>query len=328
MALPHALLWATLLTGLLVPALADAFRSVSIGSPVPVLSLEDLEGKPVSVPDAGRFTVIVFWRPGQRFSEDALTDLAGVVRALEARRVAVVAVAEAGADPERSRALARTLPLRFLRDREGRAGEAFGIIVFPSTAVVGPDGRLRYYLPSRNTNYRILIEAHVQRTLGEISEEELGARLSRVGEVYGATAELVQATYKRGVTFVQEKRYDEAAAALSQALGLAPDLLEGHLQLGYVLLELGDPAQALKQFELVLAKNPASPGARVGRGIARLRHGQTDEGIRLLEEAVVLNPEPVRGHYELGRAYEARGDLERAIHHYRWAYLKLLQGRK
>jgi len=86
---------------------------------------------------------------------------------------------------------------------------------------------------------------------------------------------------------------------------------DARLALGNVRLEQGRPADALGEFEALIARNPSLPGARVGRGIARLRLGQTAEGIRLLEEAIELNPEPVRAHYELARAYEAAGDVAR-----------------
>ncbi|MFQ5897589.1 MAG: tetratricopeptide repeat protein [Candidatus Methylomirabilia bacterium] len=328
MLLARTISWTLLLIAVVTPLRADAFRYVSVGDPAPLLTLEDLQGRSVKVPQPGRVTVVIFWRPGQRFSEEALKGLAGLKEAMEPRGVEMMAVAEAGSNPHESRILAKRLSLRFLLDPQSRAAQAYGIIVYPSTAVVGPGGRLRYYLPSRNVNYRTLIEGHLLRALGEISEKELAERLSRAGEVYGQTAEAAQAEYQRGVRLARQKRYDDAAVALAKVVSVRPGFLEAHLQLGYALLELGEPAQALQEFEFVLRKNPVSPGARVGRGIAHLRLGRTDEGIRLLQEAVVLNPEPVRGHYELGRAYEAKGEWSRAIEQYRWAYRKLLQGRK
>lgn len=307
-----------------LPRPALGFRNVTIGGPMPAVTLDGADGKAVTLPLPGRVTVLIFSRPGQTFSGEALADLAALSPALSGKGVAIVALTEAGSEPPR----AAGLPFPVLTDKGRQGWDTLGVIVMPSTAIVDAKGVLRAYVPSRNSNYRILVEAHTLRALGEISDAELTARLARAGETYGQNAEAAQAAYKRGTALAQEKRWEDAARALAEALALRPDLIEAHLQLGYVWLEMNDPAQARREFELVLTKNPSSPGARVGIGIARIRLGQVDEGIRLLEEAVVLNPEPVRGHYELGRAYEARGDRARAVSHYRWAFLKLLQGRK
>lgn len=325
---PRRLAATLLAAALLLPAGASAFRYVAVGSAAPALAVEEVQGVPGKVPAPGRLTVLVFWRPGQRLSEDALADLVRLAPALAARSVDIVAVMESGADRAHSQARAARLPLRFVLDRDGRLAEAYGVIVFPSTAVIGTDGRLRSYVPSRTPDYRDLIDAHVLHARGEISDQELGKRAGRLGEPPATAGDAAHAAFTRGMALVQQGRPAEARAELAEAVRRAPAHLEGQLQLAYVELELGEPAEALRRFELVLARNPASPAARVGQGIARLRLGHTDEGIRLIEEAAVLNPEPVRGHWELARAYEARGELARAIEQYRWAYQKLLQGRK
>lgn len=312
---------AAVLVVLALPGTGLAFRNVSVGSPVPALTLDAGEGKRVAVPASGRVTVIVFWRPGQAFSTEALADLTAIWPALSAKSVSAIAVAESGAPAAR-------FPFASVPDRDRQASDAFGVIVFPSTAVVDARGVLRAYVPSRGQNYRGIVEAHVERALGELGEAALTERLTRLGEVYGQDAAAAQAALKRGTELLGERKLEEAEGELAKALALRPDLAEAHLQLAYTRLEMNEPRTALREFEAVLARNAHSPGARVGIGIARIRLGQVDEGIRQLEEAVVLNPEPVRGHYELGRAYEARGDTARAVYHYRWAFLKLLQGRK
>ncbi len=307
------------------PAPAAAFRNVRPGDVSPALSLADADGRPAQIPVAQRVTVLVFWRPGQQLSEDALTDLGALRRGLAGRRVDFIAVAEAGGDGAAARARTGAFGLPAVVDRGARATEAWGVIVYPSTAVIGADGRLVYYLPSRTGGYRSLVESHVLRALGEISAQDLLARASGAGEPDATVAERARVAHARGVALAGQAQWKEAAAAFAEALALTPDLADARLQLGYARLELGDPDGALNDFATL---SPASAAVRVGIGIARLRLGQTDTGIRLLEDAVVLNPEPVRAHWELGRAYEARGDHGRALEHYRWAYLKLRQGRK
>jgi tetratricopeptide (TPR) repeat protein len=320
---------ATLILGvLLAPVPASAFRYVEPGALAPALELVDLEGRRATVPSAGRPGVIVFWRPGQQLSDAALADLGALAEALAGRGVDFVAVAENGTGLEQSQPRASRLPLRFLLDRQARAGEAWGIIVYPSTAVVGADGRLLYYLPGHLAGYRSLVEAHVLRARGEISAEELRVRVAGAGDTNGSAARRADAAYRKGIAAAAAGRVEEAVAALAEALELAPDRVDMRLELGWARLEQGRPADALREFRAVLARSPESPAARMGVGIARLRLGEMDEGIRLLEEAVRLNPDPVRGHRELARAYEARGDVARAIEHYRWAYRKLVQGRK
>ncbi|MBI3637022.1 MAG: tetratricopeptide repeat protein [Candidatus Rokubacteria bacterium] len=313
----------TIVLALGTPASAAAFRNVAIGAPAPALALE-AGGAPVAVPASGRVTVVLFWRSGQAFSEEAMADLSTLAPALTRKGVVVVAIAEIDADATPS----GRLPRGAIVDRNRQAADAFGVIVFPSTAVIDARGALRAYVPSRRAGYRAIVEAHVLHALGEIPETDLARRLGEVGEIHGRNAEAAEAAFKRGTSAAAERRHEEAAIEFARAIALQPDLVNAHLQLGYVRLETNEPQQALKEFEFVLGASPGSPGARVGLGIVRIRLGQVDEGIRLIEDAVLLNPEPVRGHYELARAYEARGDVKRAVYHYRWAFLKLLQGRK
>jgi tetratricopeptide (TPR) repeat protein len=312
-------------TMLLAAAPAHAFRYVELGASAPSLSLPGIDGGPITTPAADRLTLVTFWRPGQRLSEDAVTDLIALRRQLGSA-VEIVAIAESGTAAESLRTHPAAAPLRLAVDHDGRAAERWGVIVFPSTALVA-SGRLVYYLPSRPDGYRGLLAARIAHARHEIDDATLSARLETVAAGEGSTGERAQAAYRRGVAFAAERRWQAAADAFGEALALAPDHVEARTQLGYMRLEQAQPAEALREFEQVLERTP-SPAARVGAGIARLRLGGTDEGIRALEEAVVLNPEPVRGHWELARAYEARGDLDRALDHYRWAYRKLLQGRK
>ncbi|MDH3444246.1 MAG: tetratricopeptide repeat protein, partial [Deltaproteobacteria bacterium] len=100
------------------------------------------------------------------------------------------------------------------------------------------------------------------------------------------------------------------------------------LALGFAYLDLQEPKAAQEEFELVLKRHNTSPAARMGLGISAVRLGDLDKGIAMLEDAVQINPDPVQGYYELGRAYEKKGNLKEALHAYKWAVRKLLQGRR
>jgi tetratricopeptide (TPR) repeat protein len=303
-----------------------AFRAVAVGDRVPVLAVSDARGATATVPPPG-LTVVLFWRAGQTLSEDALRDLTGSAARLAAKRVGVIAIADKDTSVDRVRS-AKSGSLRTLHDADGRAAQAWGVIVMPSTALVDETGRLVWYLPSRTAEYARLVDAHVAHARREINDAELARRVQGTGETVGTTAERGIAAYKRGVVLADARRWDDAARALTDAIAADPSHLDAALRLGWVELERGRPREAQARFGDVLAREPAHPGARLGRAIATLRAGQVEDGIELLEEAVRLNPEPVRGHWELGRAYEARGDAASALEHYRWAYLKLLQGRR
>lgn len=306
------------------PPAVEGFRNVSPGTRLPPLTLgARADSVTVTVPAPGRAAVVLFWRPGNRLCDAALADLVALAPAFGGHRVDVVAVAEPG-----SRRLPERVPFAVALDHARGAADVLGVVVYPSTAVVGADGRLVAYVPLHNPSYRAIVEAYVQRATGRITDAELTAWLAAHGVGHGHEADAAREAYARGAAAVGERRFADAAEAFEQALALSPEGDDARLRLAWVRLETGDARAALAAFDAVLARTPGAPGARIGAGLARLALGQTDAGMRLLEQALVLNPEPVRAHYALGRAYESRGDAVRAVEHFRSALLKLLQGRR
>jgi len=82
---------------------------------------------------------------------------------------------------------------------------------------------------------------------------------------------------------------------------------------GYQQLTAGDLPAALASFEAALELNPRGAAARTGKGIVLARRGELELAEKVLREALVLNPDPTRTHYELGRIYQQQGDYQRAI---------------
>ncbi|MFQ5849879.1 MAG: tetratricopeptide repeat protein [Candidatus Binatia bacterium] len=325
-----AFLCITLFLFLFSPFRSHAFRSVLVGGTAPLVSVKTLEGKEVNLSFGQRLAVLIFWREDQSFSLAALRDLEQIRKEFSGKGVGIFAIVEGGASPASVEKTLGTLRISYpvYMDSDHKAEEKYGVIVFPSTGIIGPGGRLKFYLPSRNSNYQEIVRGRLRVELGLTKESEFEQRMEQIGERMGDERFKANEHLKIGLRLSRQGKAGEAIQELRQALGLDPDLTDAHLALGYAYLDTGEIARAQKEFEKVLQRHPLSPSAKVGVGISEVRSGRLDKGIGILKKAVGLNPDPVRGYYELGKAYEQKGDLKQALHAYKWAVRKLLQGRR
>ena len=75
-----------------------------------------------------------------------------------------------------------------------------------------------------------------------------------------------------------------------------------HCHLGSVLLRLGNPDEALKEFDLALQFNIANVDAFAARGEIRLTQGNIKEAVADLGKAIELDPEGKRSSTRRARA--------------------------
>ena len=134
---------------------------------------------------------------------------------------------------------------------------------------------------------------------------------------------------------VQQSAAQSSQASLDEAINLArqkitadPSSVQEQVSLGFLLLKKGALAEAQKVFDDALALNNSYRDALTGKGIVLARMGKDKEAEVLLQKALVLNPNPVRTHYELGFLYEKRGDYTSAVAEYKKGIEKYQQGRK
>ena len=304
----------------------DSLHRIRVGEQLPEFSLTSLDGAALeSDTYRGRTLVLVYLSAEQRNSERAAADALRVVKHYADEPLELLLVSADLGHEKYFRTLfgeaQPPAPLAF--DGGHELYSKLGLIVFPSTLVVGADGTLKHVILTRRSDYPHLLDAYIGHALGRLSSEVLEQRI-------------VAPTLSRSSPKTMAQRHREAARLLRnselntgaeqellRAVELDPESTPIRIDLADLYIHLGrvDDADAL--LGAILAADPEHRGARLLLGILRFSTGQLDEAERILLDALVLNPDPERTHYYLGRVYEARGEQAQAIVHYRHALDRL-----
>jgi tetratricopeptide (TPR) repeat protein len=105
-----------------------------------------------------------------------------------------------------------------------------------------------------------------------------------------------------------------ARHAALRSLELAPDLVEGHLALGYVLTSYDwNWAAADMEFQRALALDPDNPDVLRALANHAVAMGRQDEAVELARRAVALDPLSVVARRQYGRYCAAAGRLDEAV---------------
>jgi Tfp pilus assembly protein PilF/peroxiredoxin len=311
----------------LAPARGDELRNLKRGEPIPTYHLPTIDE--TAVDDAsmkGSVVVMVFLSAEQRSSELAALDARDVVIALKDPSVKLVHVT---ADVVQKAYFERfrkdrgiEVPLVFDADRTLYA--RLGLIVFPTTIIVDTQGRLADVISLHGPEYKQILDARVQHTMGKLTDEQLAERLKARASVDSSPKSLASA-HRSAARFLREKGQNEAARAeLAKALEQDPSNSDILLDLADLDMLGGDLDAAEKMLATVLEQQPDNRRAKQLRGIALYKRGKFDEAEAVLLDALVLNPDPTRVHYFLGRIYENKAQPAKAAEHYREALKKFL----
>ena len=164
-------------------------------------------------------------------------------------------------------------------------------------------------LPARADELDVLRSDYAAKELNE-RVAELTFRIERNPE----DAEALNAL---GFTYDALGRSDDAVQTIREAVRIAPDLEDGHFNLGTLLAARGARAEAIGHFENVLRSDPDCLDCRVRLGNVLREVGKLNEAVAELEKATELDPKHAWAHYSLGIALQLRGRLAEAISQYR-----------
>lgn len=301
--------------------------SISHGEVAPAFTLTSVEGKRMSLSSyEGKVVAVIFWRTGQKRSLLALEDAKAILDKYKGKGLEVLSIIEDSDNKEEALMVFKNKGIDYplLVDRERRVYGEYGIRVFPTTVIVGKDGKIAYDIPSHPLTYKTKLRGYVKSALGEIDEGQLKEALSPHNvEQDKATLEASR-MYNLAMKFTESRMFDLAINSAIKSIDAKPDMVKSHVLLGFLYLETDEPDKALETFNKALELDSGSNDAKTGLGGALVIKGDVDKAIEILEPATKANPYPQMTYYELGKAYEMKGDADKSKNMYKKAIEKII----
>ncbi|MFG0283398.1 MAG: tetratricopeptide repeat protein [Phycisphaerales bacterium JB039] len=312
---------------LVTPCGADDLRNVKRGEPLPAYKLPTIDGAVIdNEAMKGAVVVIACLSAEQRRSELVAMESDALVQSMDNPQVKLVHVT---ADVIR-----KSYFEAFRRDRSIAAPLAFdpdrsfygklGLIVYPTTIVVDPEGKLAHVISLHSDRYKHTLEAYILHALGQIDDAALAQRLEEHPSEAGSPKSLASAHRALARSMRERGRLDNAREELLKAREQDPSSIDILLDLADLELLMGDLDSAEALIDEALAMQATNRRARELKGIALYRRDKLDDARKTLTEALQLNPNPDRIHYYLGLICERQGDDAGALEHYREALRHLL----
>ena len=207
-------------------------------------------------------------------------------------------------------------------------GSPLGILVLPTTLIVGPDGKLAFIEDLYSRNFYAQTKAYVRFLLGEITPDQLKAELDP-----GKSAEVSPTRIKAeryvnmALVLLELKEKAKAREALKTAVEADPSFQEPHLLLARICLEDNEVSEAGTELEQALKLNPSPKEGKLLQGLTYASQGEDGLAVAVLQELVQNNPQPPpEAYYQIGKICEKQKKTSEAVAAYQ-AALELLLAR-
>jgi arylsulfatase A-like enzyme/Flp pilus assembly protein TadD len=163
-------------------------------------------------------------------------------------------------------------------------------------------------------------QAEKLRALGYLASDSAGTNSSEKAAVDPKDKIEIANKFHRSLVDLEEDRYDDAIAELSEVVRLEPEIASGHLELGRALVHRQKYQEALPVLRTATEKNPASGMAHYELGLALIKTGQWEAALPEMQAAVVCTPNSAQLHFYAGAVHlrlkhipEATAEFENSL---------------
>ena len=301
------------------------------GDGVPNFAVSTIDGSHISLEALkGKIIVLSFWKQDDEKSSKVLTDLSRISQEFKDKEVTFLAINGDKASDQQigEMALAKELSCLFASDSDLATYSTLGILVLPTTLIVGPDGKLAFIQDLYSRNFYAQTKAYVSFLLGEITQNQLKAELDP-----GKSAEISPTRIKAerylnmALVLLDLKEKAKAREALKTAVEADPSFSEPHLLLARLCLEDNEVSEAGTELEQALKLNPSPKEGKLLQGLTYASRGEDGLAVAVLQELVQNNPQaPPEAYYQIGKICEKQKKTSEAVAAYQ-AALELLLAR-
>ena len=238
----------------------------AIGAEVSNAEMPLLEGGKAYALGEVAANVLVFFRPKQERSLEALRELAQCQGGLSGKSVRWAAVVSDSAPADEIAAIMRdtgfTAPV--LVDRGDALYGSLGLALHPVVVLIGKDKRLAAFEPFRSVDFCTVVAARIRHALGEISDAELQEILSPPKATQGGSVQVARRYRAFAEALLKDQKADKALEMVRKSLDKDPLLAPAHALLGKILATQGKCADAIPAFSKALELDAESATAKEG----------------------------------------------------------------
>ena len=134
-----------------------------------------------------------------------------------------------------------------------------GIIVYPTTLIINSNGRLAYYYPLYASDYAAQISSYLEKIINDTEEQYLNEVVAKQKE---------HEAIKKAREKIARGEVTEAITILNTLLEEGSTSFDLHLLLGYSLLNIQQPKEALAHFNKAQELNADSAMVGLGMGFS------------------------------------------------------------
>lgn len=307
---------------------AIALMSLKVGDPAPDFELRTIDGKNLGLRSLkGKIFILAFWKMEQERSKEVLSDLEQIYKEYHDRGIIILAVNgdESSAEEIKRFQTAHNLSYYFAADKGLTLYGRFGIIVLPSTLVIGPEGKLAYFLPIHGRDSYLKLRAHVRFFLGEISSAQLDKEINQRKLKESSEAKKKAIRYLNlGRLLMDAGMTEKAREALINAAESDPSSPKPHVLLAQIYSQDKDIKNAGVELGQALGLYSRPKDNKLLQGISLANRGEDEQAMTLFKAVIEENADPPpEAYYQMGRIYERLNKPSLALESYQMA-LKLI----
>jgi tetratricopeptide (TPR) repeat protein len=290
-------------------------------------------GKHVSLEPLDRPVLLIFGEPYHQPTQEALTTLKKIYKAVGLTEIDVpvyLILSQAPTQAQKAQLDAKEkIRTEILLDKDQKAFGDYDVIVLPSVVIVDEEGRINLALSGLPLAFSDIVEDAILLSIGRMTREEYESSRSapqgsaekeeaaaKVSRLAGLAGQLM----RRGFAELALDRYREV-------LGLDAGYLPARIGMARCFIQLNRLPDACEQLQKVLQADKDHIEANLLMAWVEIRRGGEEIASAKwrLHWLLTTHPSHPQANYLMGNVYEAQGEKDRALEHYKKAAQLLLE---